>query len=419
MPLTETWDGRLVERFHATVQDRSEATHSALNALCRTSALRDTELFAVGGVIRDLLLDPPIASGPLDLDLAVDDHPAPFYAALAKTGATEFRVHERFVTASARFPDGSQIDLVRTRRERYHSPGALPQVSPAPIEIDLRRRDFTVNAAALALTGERAGLLLDPHDAAADIHDRCIRSLHSNSFRDDPTRLIRAARYAARIGGHIASATRDDARRHRHHLQTLSPARFGDAWRLLLQEPNATDALSVARSLNLTRARVSSWTLRSAVLDAACSPQHFWAASGLCGTNEQAELLVRSVGLNRHERRALEAGASLRRCRRRIAAMRRPSQVAATLRPFPDTALEAAAAIWDGASGMAISQFLSRRSAIESPIPAHRLVALGVAPGRSIGRWLRRIEAALWDSELDPADADAVAQLEERIRWSP
>ena len=85
------------------------------------------------------------------------------------------------------------IDLITARREHYPAPGALPSVTPSHIRDDLARRDFTINAIAACLTGGRRGELLDPFGGVADLDAGLIRVLHQSSFRDDATRLLRAA----------------------------------------------------------------------------------------------------------------------------------------------------------------------------------------------------------------------------------
>ena len=118
--------------------------------------------------------------------------------ALAARLGAEPREHERFATAKVEF-DGHEVDIASARSESYPQPGALPVVSPAAaIETDLGRRDFSVNAMAIPLTGEPR--LIDPHGGRADLEAGLLRALHPESFADDPTRAIRAARYAARLG---------------------------------------------------------------------------------------------------------------------------------------------------------------------------------------------------------------------------
>src|SRR5262249_42677625 len=105
--------------------------------------------------------------------------------------------HGRFLTASLRCASGERIDVATARSERYAAPGALPRVLPASIAADLGRRDFTINAMAVELGGDMR--LHDPHGGRADLRGRRLRVLHPLSFVDDPTRIFRAARYAARL----------------------------------------------------------------------------------------------------------------------------------------------------------------------------------------------------------------------------
>jgi tRNA nucleotidyltransferase (CCA-adding enzyme) len=115
-------------------------------------------------------------------------------------------VHGAFGTASlegAATPDGTRVgrvDIAMARRERYARPGALPEVSPAGIDEDLGRRDFSVNAMAVALSPSAWGRLHDPFGGADDVAARRLRVLHPLSLVEDPTRIWRGARYAGRLG---------------------------------------------------------------------------------------------------------------------------------------------------------------------------------------------------------------------------
>src|SRR6478609_5974688 len=191
----------------------------------------------VGGAVRDLAL----GLVPHEIDLAVEGDPDPLLAAL---GGADVE-HERFGTATV---DG--VDVVRARAESYPQPGALPEVRPGSIDEDLARRDFTVNAIAVALDG---GEVHAVEHAGEDLDARRLRVLHDASFRDDPTRLWRLARYAARLGFAIedrtlklaAEAVADGA------LSTVSGVRMGNELRLALREPDPTAALVEAASLGL------------------------------------------------------------------------------------------------------------------------------------------------------------------------
>ena len=158
-------------------------------------ALGDARAWVVGGWVRDVLAGREPGT---DLDVAVDGELEAVVERLERDRGIEVHIqHRRFGTATVGL-DGLRVDLARTRRESYSAPGDLPEVEPAPIEEDLARRDFSVNAIAVELHAPHA--LLDPFGGIADIQARFLRVLHDASFADDPTRAIRAARYAARLG---------------------------------------------------------------------------------------------------------------------------------------------------------------------------------------------------------------------------
>lgn len=412
--------GNLLDRLFQTLHRHSEPAESLLHTLCHLGEVQEVQVYVVGGLVRDIMLDEPSNfTTPLDVDLSVDGDLTQVRSELAAAADARPTLHDRFGTASVSLSDGTRIDVARTRSERYPSPGALPIVSPATIEADLARRDFSVNAVALPLTGDRRGEILDPHQGLKDLRHRQIRTLHRASFRDDSTRLVRAARYAARIGGEIERRTLADARRDRHHLGALSSERFGNAWRLLLTEQHQGTALEIARRLKIPQSRDTRWAVARSMLGAADDPEQFWASVGLLSRDRDiVDWLPRSVGMHRRERLALQAGAELRQERRRIAGMRRASRVAESLGRFPEAALFAAERIWSGTSGLAVSHYLEGQASVQSPISAERLIELGVGQGPDIGDWIRRIDAAIWDGALDPADPESVARMEQRIRWS-
>lgn len=152
-------------------------------------AAQGTPLYLVGGALRDRLL----GRQPAGLDVAVEGDAA----TVARRLGGEVTEHPAFLTAETTL-GGVELDLTSTRRESYPAPGALPVVEPASIAEDLPRRDFTVNAMAVPLQGEPE--LIDPLSGLDDLRAGLLRVLHDRSFADDPTRALRAARYAARLG---------------------------------------------------------------------------------------------------------------------------------------------------------------------------------------------------------------------------
>ncbi|MYB21895.1 MAG: CCA tRNA nucleotidyltransferase [Chloroflexi bacterium] len=402
------------------VRRRSDTTGHLLSTLCQTATARGEPLYVVGGVVRDILLGNDSAPRPaLDLDLAVDADTYAYRAAIAGVTGVSATHHERFDTASVTLSDGATVDLARTRAERYPTLGSLPVVEPAPIEIDLGRRDFTMHAAAVALVGPDSGFLLDPFGACTDLESRTIRTLHADSFRDDPTRLIRAAQYAARIGGQIERRTAASARRDRALLGRLSADRFGDAWRRLLQDTAVQEALVLSRRFRIPESREPRWALPSRVYEWPQGAESFWSCVGLTSSDPEIDQwLPRSVGMTRREQVSLAMGAELHKSRRRIGVMSRPSSVAAALQRIPHPTLEAAVQLWDGPSGDAVAMYLTRRESVRAPISASRLSELGIERGPSTGKWLRKLERLVWDNELDPHNPADIALAEERIRLS-
>jgi len=192
----------------------------------------------VGGAVRDALLD----VAPHELDIVVEGDAVPVARHAAERLGGDVVVHDRFGTATVRSP-AATFDVVTARTESYAAPGALPDVRPgATIEQDLARRDFTVNAIALRVAD---GALAEWPGAQADLRAGVLRVLHERSFEDDPTRLLRMARYAARLGFEPDPAT--DALAAAATVETVSGGRLGSELRLLLREPQPAGLLALER----------------------------------------------------------------------------------------------------------------------------------------------------------------------------
>ena len=218
-------------------------------------------VFLVGGPVRDLLLDLPVQ----DVDVLLSDRLEQIADACAQRLSARVRHHSRFLTATLQGPD-FRIDLSRARTEVYRSPGALPRVRPAELEEDFARRDFTVNAMALPLDARSGGALLDIHAGLADLDARRLRVLHQASFKDDPTRLYRAARYAARLSFLLDRETAALARSAVRHgsIAALSTARVLHELERLLDERASAKALVQTQRLGLLEAVVPGWELAGA-----------------------------------------------------------------------------------------------------------------------------------------------------------
>lgn len=196
-------------------------------------------VYLVGGAIRDALCGFPVD----DIDLIVEGDPAP----LIRTLDPSARLHDRFGTAELTI-DGFPVDLARARTETYPFPGSLPVVTFGSLTDDLYRRDFTINAIAVPLDG-RSPDLIDPFDGIRDLEAGRLRLLHDESFRDDPTRAIRAARYAARLDFALAPET--EALLPTVDFSTISTDRYRAELRLVAAEPRGIDALTLLNGWGL------------------------------------------------------------------------------------------------------------------------------------------------------------------------
>lgn len=212
-------------------------------------------VYLVGGAVRDLLLGRDRA----DIDLVVEGNAA----SLAERLGAEVVSHERFSTAKARL-DGHEVDVASARAESYSHPGALPAVEPAEhVEADLARRDFTINAMAIPLRGEPR--LIDPHGGRADLEAGLLRVLHPRSFEDDPTRAIRAARYAARFGFELEEGTEELLRK--TDLGTVSADRREAELLRLAAEDEAPRAFALLAEWGLVELRPGGVELTSRVAE--------------------------------------------------------------------------------------------------------------------------------------------------------
>ena len=361
--------------------------------------------YLVGGAVRDLLR----GAQSIDLDIAVEgDAPAAARALAGRLGgsATE---HERFGTATLR-AGSLEVDLAATRREIYDRPGALPRVEPAPLEEDLGRRDFTVNAMAVALRDEDLGALHDPHDGQGDLDGRWIRVLHARSFLDDPTRLFRALRYEARLGFDLHADTERLALEAvaGGALQTVSRDRLRVELEHLLAEPEAPAAVGRMAELGLDRAlhpalRADPRLVASAQLgcvETGASPV-LSALAALCvgSANEGLESWVAGAGLPAADRevvlRAMRRGPALVG---ELSADMRPSQLHALLGGEPRETLALALAL--GAPAEPILRYLADVRPVRLEITGADLVDGGIPESPALGHALNETLRRKLDGEL-------------------
>jgi tRNA nucleotidyltransferase (CCA-adding enzyme) len=360
----------------------------------------------IGGAVRDLLL----GGRPTDLDLVVEGDAA----AVAQRLGGRAVVHDRFGTSTVSL-DGFTYDIACTRAETYAHPGALPDVTPATLEQDLRRRDFTVNAIAIALDGRVIAL----PGALDDLEARVLRVLHDRSFLDDPTRLLRLARYASRLGFQIEPHTLELLRGavRSGALGTVSGQRIGAELRLLARERDPVEAFEMLHELELDTAIEPSFGLTDpelarralAELPADGRGDRLVLALAVRATRGPAELLDR-LGFEARDREVIVASAlGAEALAQALGQAQRPSEIAAAAaRAAPE---EVALAAAHGAHVPARA-WLERLRHVRLEIDGSDLLEAGVPEGPAVGRGL---EAAL-RAKLDGRVSDHEGELQTALR---
>ena len=358
----------------------------------------------MGGAVRDAMLGLP--PGP-EIDLVVEGDALPLADRLGRALGARVVSHPRFGTASIETPHVGSVDLVSARREAYSAPGALPSVSPGTLADDLARRDFSVNAMALRLSGARAGELVDPHGGAADLDARLVRLLRADGFEEDPSRLVRAARYAARLGFALAPGTEAAARAAAPALD-LGSARVASELGRLLEEPSAAGALALLGRLGVPwvtsdpHAALGALDAAAARPDAPDLPR--WALRLGGGVEAGALEGAALPGWARALGREVGAGGALAERLRSAAA---PSEVDALLRASPPATAVGALAAGAGA----VAGWWSGDRAREPAVRGADLVRAGVPPGPEIGRALAAVRAAVLDGRVGGADEQLAMAL--------
>lgn len=183
-------------RFLASLGALPEDAQQAVRDLGRLADEAGLRAHAVGGFVRDMLL----GRVNLDLDIVIEGDGLAFATELGARLGKRVKVHRRFGTAVLVWDKTLHIDFTSARTEYYQRPGALPTVERSTLRQDLFRRDFSVNAMAVCVNPECFGSIADPFGGLFDLERGVIRALHSLSFVEDPTRVLRAARFERRFG---------------------------------------------------------------------------------------------------------------------------------------------------------------------------------------------------------------------------
>lgn len=353
------------------------ALSRAYPELAAVRSAADEPVYLVGGAVRDLLL----GRSRSDIDLVVEGDAA---ALAGRLGAGALS-HERFGTAKVRL-EGHELDIAAARSETYARPGALPDVRPgADLATDLARRDFTINAMAIPLAG--GAELVDPHGGLLDLEAGLLRVLHDRSFADDPTRALRAARYAARFGFSLEQGT--ERLLLATDLSTVSADRRRAELERLAAEETAARGLRLLSDWGLVRLREGGVELAEAV--ARLLATELWAGAA----DRPDAVLAAALGPERGEADLADAEPAT------------PSQAVEIARGHDGVELALARAL--GAAWLDRYRAEWRHVGLE--IDGGDLIAAGVPEGPAVGRGLAAALRGKLDGELSGREQELAAAL--------
>jgi tRNA nucleotidyltransferase (CCA-adding enzyme) len=413
-----------------------ESVRARVVRLVSAADSRGLALYLVGGPVRDLALGRALRDADLSVSGADGATLGDEAVALAREAALpgdRVVLHARFGTLRIELAGGGILDLASVRSERYAAPGALPDVAPGTLEQDLRRRDFTLNALALPLSRAAGPALVDPGGGIADLAAGELRVFHAASFRDDPTRALRAARLAARFGFVLARESRAALRaalrsgafgavsgeRYAAELEKLfaESAVGGDPARglALLHEwhvlPALEPGLTLPRSAHAALRRLagaasarSQPAARATPAPGRAEPGRAWVVGLMVwlaalppplARRALARLAVRGAVATRIAAFVRTRDAALRA----LSAARGRSAIDAALRALPSEELAALRAWAPASQQRRIDRHAREDRALVLPVTGDDLVAAGLA-GPAVGAALARIRAAWLDRAI-------------------
>lgn len=392
----------------------ADALHSTLGSsqfgVARRIASACAELgccaYVVGGTIRDALLGLPAA----DLDVTVVAPPDDFPRLAADILDARVVMVSRFGTAKLEL-DGTSFDLVMARSERYRVPGALPDVRQGSLDDDLARRDFTINCMAASLDVAAWGELIDPHGGQRDLELGLVRTLHEESFQDDPTRILRAARYTSRFGFRLEDVTGRQLQQSVGYLDSISPERFKHELERVFEESNVTGAvrsLATWGTLNLPvrkfRFDETAWRNFAEFYSAGPAErrQIGWGLLSLGFPASQPREVANRWNLDADARNVSADALRLRdQLRSSNLDELAPSGRVAFLEQFSIEAVKCLSlSTPEGPMRTALDDYLDTLSSVRPALDGHDVLALGVPQGLRVGEVLQLLKNARLDREV-------------------
>lgn len=373
---------RLIKRLPKDIQNLMEL-------IGEVAGSNNFKAYLVGGFVRDLLLEVPTK----DLDIVVEGDGLLFAQQLNEKLKETNRLflHKNFGTARIVINEDIHLDIASSRREDYDFPGALPIVEGSTLKDDLFRRDFTINAMALCLNSSCFGEMIDYYGGLRDLEQREIRFLHNLSFIDDPTRIIRAIRFAGRYRFKLPKITRDaiGTALETRVLEGISPERFTEELLLIYDEENYQAMGKILIKYGIFQSWFGTdypWNFLEPEVEASWTLEKKWLTSLKDINDNDISGILERLRLNKHLTRiTLE----YIRLRKDLLSNNDLAKVYGSLSETADVIVDTLATQQEYATYIDNYRQLHNRMQMESTGKA--LIELGVEQGPEIGKVLKEI----------------------------
>jgi tRNA nucleotidyltransferase (CCA-adding enzyme) len=413
-------------------QKLPKATYTLLEAIVHLAEVEGIPIYLVGGSVRDLLLKRPN----LDLDLVLEGNAIRFGRILSSKFGGRLVAHKSFGTAIWWLPSDRKalfhklkmspqkksglpdfFDLITARRESYRKSAALPTVQFSDIKQDQFRRDFTINTLAIRLDGTGSGHLLDPWNGLQDLRDRLLRTLHPKSFTDDPTRILRILRQAARLDFKIESKTRRQLSRHLSALKLVSGERIRTELELALHE---NERVAILQSMQRQRVfqtihpklKFPAKSKRFLSLDTSKLPVKYWGLSSFSAvdlgfifwllpfSSGDISAIAHRLSFRAELREAILSASNLFTSRSKLGKLK-ISQLVENLDRKPLLAVFAVhVALQGGSFAKKLALYARTWRHVRPKTNGDHLRRRGLKPGPAYKKILNRLRAAWLDGEL-------------------
>ena len=413
----------------------------AVRAVAEAAEGCGAEPYLVGGLVRDLMIG-TAASPDLDITLVgaagdtlesagsgtlSDSSTADLsvvFEDIARRVSGEITKRSQFNTVALRV-GGHDFDLIMARAESYPTPGSLPVVRAGTLEEDLARRDFSVNAVAVSLSEDNWGDLFDPHGGLDDLRNGTLRILHPGSFRDDATRILRAAKYASRLSLALSPETKDDLLGSVGFISEISPARMRAELERVFLEPDVASALGLLSEWRALSAispaleyKADAWSLYSERTDGLSKRGRIAVGYAILGAGmsvpESTSVAARLMPGSRARRALRDAAGLTARIDGGEFGGAANSAVAEALDALSEFSVIGCAIVRaESPIGGRLEEYLQVHRPLRTILTGDDIIALGVPQGPEVGRIQRRLRAARQDGLIKGRGEEEAFVLDE------